>query len=112
MVTARHRRLPTCRVHLLPLLALLLAPTPTHDYRRYRDAMRWQADALNAAFVAQLAAGVYPDGVETEMASGYDMVTAGDFYTTLQVLSDGGDRPPPPAFRHPDTPSPKRRTQD
>jgi hypothetical protein len=29
--------------------------------------------------------GVYPDGVETEMASGYDMGTAGDFFNTLQV---------------------------
>jgi hypothetical protein len=41
---------------------------------------------------------VYPDGVETEMASGYDMVTAGDFFNTLQLLADGGDAEPPQAF--------------
>lgn len=38
------------------------------------------------------------DGVETEQASGYDMVTAGDFYSTLQLLADAGLPAPPSTF--------------
>ena len=35
---------------------------------------------------ALLNASVYPDGVETEMASGYDMGTAYDFFASLQLI--------------------------
>jgi hypothetical protein len=42
---------------------------------------------------------VYPDGVETEQASGYDVHTAQDFYGVLeQTAYDGGGDAPPPAF--------------
>ena len=34
--------------------------------------------------------GVYPDGVETEQASGYDMATANDFYSSISAASIGG----------------------
>lgn len=47
---------------------------------------------------AILDAGVYVDGVETEQASGYDMMTANDFYNSLQVLQDAGHAGPPPSF--------------
>jgi hypothetical protein len=39
----------------------------------------------------------YPDGVETEMASGYDMATAADFFGTLQVIRNAGHLGPLPA---------------
>ncbi len=42
--------------------------------------------------------GVYPDGVETEQASGYDMGTAGDFFGTLSLLADAGLPRPDAAF--------------
>ena len=44
--------------------------------------------------------GVYPDGVETEQASSYDMVTAGDFFSTLTTLAHAGPGAPapPPSF--------------
>jgi len=45
-----------------------------------------------------LADGVYPDGVETEMASGYDMWTANEFLGVLRTLAFAADAPPPPAF--------------
>ncbi len=35
--------------------------------------------------------------METEQASGYDMVTANDFFNTLQLLSKAG-MPPPPSY--------------
>ena len=47
---------------------------------------------------ALLVSGVYADGVETEMASGYDMGTAGDFFSTLRLLRLAGLPPPPPSF--------------
>jgi len=47
---------------------------------------------------ALLVGGVYADGVETEMASGYDMGTAGDFFNTLRLLRLAGLPPPPPSF--------------
>jgi hypothetical protein len=40
----------------------------------------------------------HADGVETEQASGYDMVTAGDFFSTLELLSKAGQPPPPASF--------------
>lgn len=55
----------------------------------------WQA----GAGAALLAPSRPADGVETEMASGYDMGTAGDFYGTLQLLADAGLPPPSAAFR-------------
>lgn len=45
-----------------------------------------------------LEGGVYPDGVETEQASGYDMGTAVDFFNTLQLLQQAGHAPPPASF--------------
>jgi hypothetical protein len=51
-----------------------------------------------AQLAAQLAAGVYPDGVETEQASSYDMVAAGDYFSTLRLVDTAGLPPPPPAF--------------
>jgi hypothetical protein len=38
--------------------------------------------------------GVYPDGVETEQASGYDMATASDFFSSISMASFGGITPP------------------
>jgi len=35
---------------------------------------------------SHLSAGVYPDGVETEMASGYDIMTAGIYFGVLSFL--------------------------
>ena len=37
-----------------------------------------------------LESGVYKDGVETEQASGYDMSTAGDFFSSISAASNGG----------------------
>lgn len=45
-----------------------------------------------------LQSGVYPDGVETEMASGYDMGTAFDYYASLQLNQKARLPPPPAAF--------------
>jgi hypothetical protein len=45
-----------------------------------------------------LDSGVYPDGVETEQASGYDMSTAADFFNVLTQLAYDGASEPPPAF--------------
>jgi hypothetical protein len=45
-----------------------------------------------------LESGVYPDGVETEMASGYDMGTAGDYYASLKLNKEAGLPSPPAAF--------------
>ena len=56
-------------------------------------------DAALAALLSLLSSGVYPDGVETEQASGYDMDTATDFFAVLQLLATAGAPPPPPAFR-------------
>ena len=47
-----------------------------------------------------LDSGVYPDGVETEEASGYDMGTASDFFNTLAFLQDAGDNTPPVTFKN------------
>jgi hypothetical protein len=46
-----------------------------------------------------LQSGVYPDGVETEQASGYDMNTANDFLSVLQLLAIAGDSSPPENFK-------------
>eukprot|EP01051_Picozoa_sp_SAG22_P033446 SAG22_NODE_14650_length_369_cov_0.559259_1_plen_102_part_10 len=45
-----------------------------------------------------LESGVYPDGVETEMASGYDMGTASDYYASLKLNKDAGLPAPPATF--------------
>jgi hypothetical protein len=45
-----------------------------------------------------LVQGVYPDGVETEEASGYGMGTAGDFFNALSLLALAGDSSPPASF--------------
>ena len=49
---------------------------------------------------ALLQSGVYPDGVETEQASGYDINTAGDFFGTLTTVAYAGANAPkpPPSF--------------
>lgn len=43
----------------------------------------------------QLVLSVYPDGVETEQSSSYDMVTANEFFGTLTMLARAGAPPPP-----------------
>ena len=52
-----------------------------------------------ANLLSLMQSGVYPDGVETECAAGYDMNTAGDFYGVLQLLAIAGDAAPPAAFK-------------
>ena len=56
-------------------------------------------DAALANLLSLLSSGVYPDGVETEQASGYDMNTANDFFNVLQLLAIAGDASPPASFR-------------
>ena len=56
-------------------------------------------DAALANLLSLLQSGVYPDGVETEQASGYDMNTASDFLAVLQLLAIAGDASPPESFR-------------
>ena len=41
---------------------------------------------------------VYPDGIETEEAFGYDMWTARDFFSTVQLMHRAGHAPPPKSF--------------
>lgn len=60
------------------------------------------SEAKDAAFdnlLSLLQSGVYSDGVETEMASGYDMNTASDFLGVLQLLAIAGDASPPDDFK-------------
>jgi len=45
-----------------------------------------------------LQSGVYPDGVENEMTSNYDMGTASDYFSVLQTVAQAGLLPPPSAF--------------
>jgi beta-galactosidase len=45
---------------------LTLPGAASHDYRRYRDSMRWQADALDSAFEAMLAAALAHDPNEPQ----------------------------------------------
>ena len=56
-------------------------------------------DAAIENLLSLLQSGVYPDGVETEMASGYDMNTANDFLGVLQLLAIAGDTSPPSDFK-------------
>ena len=42
---------------------------------------------------------VYPDGVETEMASGYDMWVAEESFNVLKTLARGGKASPPPSYQ-------------
>jgi hypothetical protein len=60
------------------------------------------ASGLQRAALAELEALftslVYPDGVETEMASGYDLWTALESYSVMKTLSLGGAPPPPPSY--------------
>ena len=56
-------------------------------------------DAALAALLSLLHSGVYPDGVETEQASGYDWDTALAFFSSLQLLQTAGAAAPPPAFK-------------
>ena len=59
-----------------------------------------QVAAASMHYLTQfLEQGVYADGVETEMASGYDMGTAGDYYTSLKLIKEAGLPPPPSAYR-------------
>ena len=44
--------------------------SPTHDYRRYRDSMRWQSDVLNNAFVTQILQGYAHDPSEPQRTGG------------------------------------------
>ena len=46
----------------------------------------------------QLVLSVYPDGVETEQSSSYDMATAADYFGTLTMLARAGAPPPPMNF--------------
>ena len=56
-------------------------------------------DAALANLLSLLRSGVYPDGCETEQASGYGMNTALDFFAVLQLLELAGDAQPPAAYR-------------
>lgn len=42
---------------------------------------------------------VYPDGVETEMASGYDMWVAEESFNVMRTLARAGGVPPPASFK-------------
>jgi len=55
-------------------------------------------DAALANLLKLLSSGVYPDGVETEQASGYDINVANDFFNVLQLLATAGDASPPASF--------------
>ena len=84
--------------------------TPNWEMAQWRGLLQSAAawPEINGAAVAGAAAvgylqalllqgGVYPDGVETEMASGYDMGTASDFFSVLAVIKQADRLPPPPA---------------
>ena len=43
----------------------------------------------------QLRYGVYPDGVENEMAAGYDMGTASDYFSVLSLVREAASVLPP-----------------
>lgn len=59
---------------------LLMNPSPTHDYRRYRDSMRWQADALVQAFAVQMAQGFAHDPQEPQRTGGAMMLLNQAYY--------------------------------
>ena len=63
--------------------------TSTVHFPELRNASGLRAQAL-AELEALLASVVYPDGVETEMASGYDMWTASESLAVLRTLALGG----------------------
>ena len=71
--------------------------TSTVNFPELKNASGLRAQAL-AELEALLASVVYPDGVETEMASGYDMWTAAESLGVLRTLALGGDAAPPAAF--------------
>ena len=56
------------------------------------------AEASMAYLTAFLQSGVYADGVETEMASGYDMGTASDYFSSLKLNKQAGLPDPPAAY--------------
>ena len=59
------------------------------------------AEAVQASFhylKALLQSGVYPDGVEIELAAGYDMGTANEYFGVLNIVKEAGLPPPDPSF--------------
>lgn len=72
--------------------------TSTLTFPEMKNTSYYLAYALNV-LEDLLDSGVYPDGVETEEASGYDMGTANDFFNTLAYLQDAGDNSPPVSFK-------------
>ena len=71
--------------------------TSTVTFPELKNASSLRAQAL-AELETLLATVVYADGVETEMASGYDMWTAAESLGVLQTLALGGDSEPPANF--------------
>ena len=71
--------------------------TSTVTFPELANAAALQRQAL-AQLEAVFASVVYPDGVETEMASGYDMWTAAESLAVLHTLARGGAPPPPPSY--------------
>lgn len=71
--------------------------TSTVTFPELKNATGLRAQALSE-LEALLATVVYPDGVETEMASGYDMWTAAESLNVLRTLALGGDAQPPGSF--------------
>ena len=72
--------------------------TSTVNFPELKNATGLRAQAL-AELENLLATVVYPDGVETEMASGYDMWTAAESLGVLKTLALGGDALPPATFK-------------
>ena len=61
------------------------------------QSQHWLATGL-AGMTREIQDEVYPDGVETEQASGYDIDTAGAFFHVLEILNATG-RTAPQAYR-------------
>jgi hypothetical protein len=71
--------------------------TSTVNFPELKNASGLQQQAL-VEYEALLATLVYADGVETEMASGYDMWTANEGLGVLTTLAHDDKALPPPAF--------------
>lgn len=71
--------------------------TSTLNFPELNNSSSFQTSALKE-LNDLLASGVYPDGVETEQASGYDIDTASAYFGTLQELERNGHALPPQAF--------------
>lgn len=58
------------------------------------DSATWLQQAL-AGIQKEIEEEVYPDGVETEQAAGYDAMAANNFYQILVTLKQAGQQAPP-----------------